>query len=219
MAAGDLEGKTHNFEYAFPTLPTLHELKTQVEGVFSREVGRAVVTDRLQVYDEVTSQWAELSSGRQLRDGCQVFVFVSGEGKEGPVSPDAFTGGGGVVRSPKNISPIRSHARSTSPASPSIPAAAVPVTHHHPTSPTAPSDTSRYTFDFADVTKTRKLTQRDLQEVCRKIRLPFDAALMESMFLRVCLDDFEKKSVVLLLCLTPSFSTLPLTPRAGRLQR
>eukprot|EP00659_Diplonema_papillatum_P011707 gene11707-18054_t len=187
LVAGDVGGKTYNFEFSFPTHPTLTELLDQVESVFTREAVQTVAVGRMQMYDTVAQKWVELASGRQLKDNCQVFIFQAETGAAAaplgaavqsgspadlrtgsafPVSKPDFSAGALPLRT-------RSHGRTR-------------LTHHPTVLPPAvePSqgDRARYSFDFLDASKSRRVTPADLREAMRKILLDFAPPTLESLF-------------------------------------
>eukprot|EP01059_Diplonema_ambulator_P017584 TRINITY_DN295_c0_g1_i1.p2 TRINITY_DN295_c0_g1~~TRINITY_DN295_c0_g1_i1.p2 ORF type:complete len:580 (+),score=259.06 TRINITY_DN295_c0_g1_i1:59-1798(+) len=90
LAACDLSGKC-NFELAFPTVPTISELRERIDEVMSQEAalrrspqaGQFAI-HRAQVFDERMEMWVDLVASSQLEDYCQVYVFQ----KESPWHKD-----------------------------------------------------------------------------------------------------------------------------------
>eukprot|EP01064_Diplonema_japonicum_P011113 TRINITY_DN18396_c0_g1_i1.p1 TRINITY_DN18396_c0_g1~~TRINITY_DN18396_c0_g1_i1.p1 ORF type:complete len:596 (+),score=189.26 TRINITY_DN18396_c0_g1_i1:105-1892(+) len=161
LVAGDIRGKTYNFEYTFPTLPTLTELIQQVEEVFTKELSDVITVAKMQVYDAVSEKWSDLNSGRQLKDGCQVYIFPAGEKKL-------------VTATPRGKPPM------VHPQPPSTPGPTSLVSHDN-TSLTS-HDPVRVTFDFLDTNRCRKVAFTNLSDGLHAVRLGLSPAIVESLF-------------------------------------
>ncbi|KAJ9458431.1 calmodulin-like protein containing EF hand domain [Diplonema papillatum] len=83
LAAVDFHQKC-NFEFTFPTCPTISELRERLEMTLSTEAAlrrpagvplAPFVIHRIQVFDERMEMWVDLVSSSQLADYCQLYVF------------------------------------------------------------------------------------------------------------------------------------------------
>ena len=92
LAAVDFHQKC-NFEFNFPAVPTVTELRDRLEAVLTTEAAlrrpagvpvTAFQIHRLQVFDERMEMWVDLVSSSQLTDYCQAYVFQ----KESPWHKD-----------------------------------------------------------------------------------------------------------------------------------
>ena len=84
LVAADMHGNKLNYELAFPAQPTVAELQKRIEHVFGNESrlrrpasvpSTPFMIQRLQVYVDHTDSWANLATGTQLLQMCQVYAF------------------------------------------------------------------------------------------------------------------------------------------------
>eukprot|EP00755_Sulcionema_specki_P026487 Sspe_Gene.1693::Locus_564_Transcript_2_3_Confidence_0.400_Length_1160::g.1693::m.1693 len=83
LVAADIYGKV-NFEFNFPSVPTMSELRERIETVvrtessLRRSPGMPLTPfsiHRIQIFDERMEMWVDLVSSSQLEDYCQIYVF------------------------------------------------------------------------------------------------------------------------------------------------
>ena len=125
LAAVDFHQKC-NFEFNFPAVPTVTELRDRLETVMCTEAAlrrppgvpvQPFSIHRLQVFDERMEMWVDLVSSSQLADYCQIYVFQreSPWHKDTPgripppVRPSQPMGGFspvGMAHSPHSVAPM-----------------------------------------------------------------------------------------------------------------
>ena len=194
LVAGEIGGQTYNFEYSFPTLPTLHELMEQVEVVFEKECSRPITILKMQLYEEPTQKWIDLISGRQLKDGCQVYIFPAEDSQLTNASPSHNANNINV------LTPRNEHGRSFTPGK--LKSAPTLLTSHNnpqttyepivraatqkPTSEMSQvntlDDKIRISFDELDSHRHRKATLSDLTTLLSSIQLNVALPIAEALF-------------------------------------
>eukprot|EP00759_Apiculatamorpha_spiralis_P014151 PhF_6_TR20846/c0_g1_i1/m.30029 len=86
LVCSDLWGQKENLEVVFPSIPSMAELITHIESVFSYESIRLRPPNipdsechfrvtRLQIYDDAVMRWVELTTPSQLHDFDQLYAF------------------------------------------------------------------------------------------------------------------------------------------------
>ncbi|KAJ9466650.1 hypothetical protein DIPPA_17671 [Diplonema papillatum] len=82
FVATDLFGQKVNYELEFPTQPTVAELIRYIEAVFTMDqqarrpgFAQPYKVAKLNVVDEVSEGWVEVTNQSQLRNYCQVYAF------------------------------------------------------------------------------------------------------------------------------------------------
>eukprot|EP00755_Sulcionema_specki_P019477 Sspe_Gene.69573::Locus_41011_Transcript_2_2_Confidence_0.500_Length_2101::g.69573::m.69573 len=171
LVAGEVLGQTHNFEYSFSTHPTLNELSQQVESIFTAELGKnnqlggdtTFAVQRMQVYDDRLQRWVELTSGRQLQDGCQVYVYSRSEFAS-IASPTKGTTAVTAVGAKQAAKPPPSQPPPLAPES-------VPI-----------EDKVRDIFDVIDIRKTRRVSPLEFRAGLDRLRISFTPAATDELF-------------------------------------
>ncbi|KAG5485447.1 hypothetical protein LSCM1_07531 [Leishmania martiniquensis] len=84
QVAADIFGNKLNFEFSFPSRPSLQEITRMSESAFSAEIASTRPENvpphtfhiaKIKVYDEDKSKWVDLLSEGQLVDYCQLYAF------------------------------------------------------------------------------------------------------------------------------------------------
>eukprot|EP00756_Hemistasia_phaeocysticola_P049296 Hpha_TRINITY_DN23755_c0_g1::TRINITY_DN23755_c0_g1_i1::g.93148::m.93148 len=84
LAAAEMYGEKVNIEHSFIARPSLSELRALVQSTFGLEhavsrpeghLGPPFAVDSLNIYDDATGEWGELTEAAQLSNWCQVYVL------------------------------------------------------------------------------------------------------------------------------------------------
>eukprot|EP01062_Namystynia_karyoxenos_P002037 TRINITY_DN10706_c0_g1_i1.p1 TRINITY_DN10706_c0_g1~~TRINITY_DN10706_c0_g1_i1.p1 ORF type:complete len:664 (+),score=233.33 TRINITY_DN10706_c0_g1_i1:80-1993(+) len=186
LVAGDVGGQTHNFELPFGTLPTVQELRANVAEVFQAvDGGSRFAVGKLQVYDTALQRWADLGSGRQLRDRCQVYAHEATGEAPAPCPPQQYLRAPTPQQPQAAAPPEEARGLPRDPAPP--PAAPQPGARQAGTgSPLHESqeDKAQRVFDAFDTQRTRRIAAADFVLGLQRLGVALQSATADRLFER-----------------------------------